>query len=36
MLVPARGEVGWYSDGRLDIVWKGDITSLEYEFGLAG
>jgi hypothetical protein len=36
VLVPARGEVGWYANGRLEIVWRGDITSLEYEFGTAG
>lgn len=33
MLVPFRGEVGWYADGRLEIVWRGEITSLDYEFG---
>lgn len=37
MLVPFHGEVGWHTDARLEIVWKGDITSFEYEFGkLAG
>jgi hypothetical protein len=36
VLVPTRGEVGWYANGRLEIVWKGKITSLEYEFGPAG
>jgi len=35
VLVPARAEVGWYANGRLEIVWKGEITSLEYEFGSA-
>jgi hypothetical protein len=35
VLVPARGEVGWYANGRLEIVWKGEMTSLEYEFGPA-
>jgi hypothetical protein len=34
--VPAKGEVGWYANGRLEIVWRGDITSLEYEFGTVG
>ncbi len=32
MLVPSRGEVGWYANGRLEIVWTGEITSLDYEF----
>jgi len=36
VLVPAKGEVGWYANGRLEIVWRGDITSLEYEFGPPG
>ena len=36
LLVPAKGEVGWQANGRLEIVWRGDITSLEYEFGTAG
>jgi hypothetical protein len=35
VLVPARAEVGWYANGRLEIVWKGEMTSLEYEFGPA-
>lgn len=33
MLVPYRGEVGWYGSDQLEIVWKGTITSLEYQFG---
>lgn len=36
VLVPAKAEVGWYANGRLEIVWKGEITSLEYEFGPVG
>lgn len=32
MLVPTKGEVGWYSAGRLQIVWRGNIESLEYQF----
>jgi hypothetical protein len=36
VLVPAKGEVGWHANGRLEIVWRGDVTSLEYEFGTAG
>jgi hypothetical protein len=31
MLVPFRAEVGWYAGGRLEVVWKGEITALEYE-----
>jgi len=31
VLVPGRGEVGWYANGRLELVWKAEITSLEYE-----
>lgn len=33
-LVPTKAEVGWYADGRLEIVWRGEVTSLEYEFGV--
>jgi hypothetical protein len=32
VLVPSSGEVGWYANGHLEIVWTGEITSLEYEF----
>jgi hypothetical protein len=32
VLVPSRGEVGWYANGRLEIVWKGEVTSLKYQF----
>ena len=32
ILVPSRGEVGWHVDGQLEIVWKGQLTSFEYEF----
>lgn len=28
---PVYGEVGWYDDGVLHLVWKGDITHAEYE-----
>jgi len=31
ILVPSCGEVGWYVDGQLEIVWKGQVTSFEYE-----
>lgn len=32
MRVPWYGEVGWYDDGALQIVWKGDIKNARYEF----
>lgn len=32
ILVPSRGEVGWYVDSELEIVWKGEVTALEYRF----
>lgn len=32
MRVPRYGEVGWYDDGVLQLVWKGDIKSVQYEF----
>lgn len=32
LLVPSRSEVGWYVDGRLEIVWRAEATRLEYEF----
>lgn len=31
MLVPAEGEVGWYSTGRWERVWKGRIVEADYE-----
>lgn len=36
VLVPACGEVGWYVNDRLEIAWKGDITSVRYEFDESG
>lgn len=32
MRVPLYGEVGWYDDGVMQLVWKGDITNVQYEF----
>ena len=32
MRVPLYGEVGWYIDGGLQIVWKGDLIDVRYEF----
>ncbi len=31
MRVPLYGEVGWYVDGALQIVWKGDLVDVRYE-----
>jgi hypothetical protein len=30
--VPFKGEVGWHTDDRLDIVWRGEVTQLDYVF----
>jgi hypothetical protein len=32
MLVPSEGEVGWYFDEAWQAVWKGQVTTLSYEF----
>ncbi|MCC5867846.1 MAG: hypothetical protein JJU27_04980 [Gammaproteobacteria bacterium] len=32
MRVPGYGEVGWYADGVLQLVWKGDIKNARYQF----
>lgn len=32
MRIPMYGEVGWYEDGKLQLVWKGDVIDLEYQF----
>ncbi len=32
MRVPLYGEVGWYANGKLELVWKGNITGVKYEF----
>ena len=32
MRVPLYGEVGWYEHGVLQLVWKGDIINVQYEF----
>ena len=31
--IPMRGEVGWYVDGALQIVWKGELTDVRYQWG---
>lgn len=33
MRVPGRGEVGWYRDGKLEIVWRAEITDLAFDLG---
>lgn len=33
MRIPLYGEVGWYDDGTLQLVWKGNITNVQYEVG---
>ena len=32
MCVPSYGEVGWYTDGALKLVWKATITNVRYKF----
>ncbi|AOE48782.1 DUF6920 family protein [Kangiella sediminilitoris] len=32
MRVPCYGEVGWYSEDQLKLVWKGNITDFNYKF----
>jgi hypothetical protein len=32
MRIPVEGEVGWYGAGQLQLVWKGRIEDLSYEF----
>lgn len=30
VLIPMRGEAGWYTEARLDIVWRGEIETVEF------
>jgi hypothetical protein len=32
MRVPLDGEVGWYEEGRLELVWEGHVLGVQYEF----
>jgi hypothetical protein len=32
MYVPIYGEVGWYDDGTWQVVWKGRLVDVRYEF----
>lgn len=34
MRVPSYGEVGWYDNTMLQLVWKGNIIGADYEFEL--
>lgn len=31
MRIPLYGEVGWYDDGALQLVWKGNVINAQYE-----
>jgi hypothetical protein len=31
ILIPRYGEVGWYRDGKLSLVWKGLIDQVSFE-----
>lgn len=31
MRIPQYGEVGWYDDGVLQLVWKGRVLNAQYE-----
>lgn len=31
MLIPMYGEVGWYIDGTLQLVWKGKLLDVDYD-----
>ena len=33
MRIPMYGEVGWYEDETLNLVWKGDLLDVEYQLG---
>ncbi len=32
MRIPRHGEVGWYENGELRIVWEGTVVNAHYEF----
>ena len=34
MRVPHYGEVGWIIDGKLELVWKGELDNVRYVFAL--
>jgi hypothetical protein len=31
MLIPTEGEVGWYSRGEWECVWRGRAVEVDYE-----
>ncbi len=33
MLIPMCGEVGWYEEETLDLVWKGNLIDVQYQLG---
>ncbi|UCF79566.1 MAG: hypothetical protein JSW03_04800 [Candidatus Eiseniibacteriota bacterium] len=33
MRVPTYGEVGWYEDETLNLVWKGNLIDVQYQLG---
>ncbi len=33
MRIPMYGEVGWYEDETLNLVWKGDLLDVQYQLG---
>lgn len=33
MRVPVYGEVGWHVDDTLQLVWKGNLVDVQYQFG---
>ncbi len=32
MRVPSYGEVGWYENETLELVWKGNLVDVQYQF----
>lgn len=32
MQIPCYGEVGWYQDKTLQLVWKGTLTEVKYQY----
>jgi hypothetical protein len=33
MRIPMYGEVGWYEDDTLNLVWKGNLLDVQYQLG---
>lgn len=36
MRIPTHGEVGWYADNGLELVWRGHIVDARYAFARPG